>query len=79
MPSTLLLPLPLPADEVHIGSFVLNPTDPTQDYFNPLEKDPDRKPSVLRTDVIDFTNTIRDAGSKEVKVVLTDYFSTAID
>ena len=79
MPSTLLLPLPLPADEVHIGSFVLNPTDPTQDYFNPQERDPDLKPSVLRTDVTDFTNTIRDAGSKEVKAVLIDYFSTTID
>ncbi|KAK0515654.1 hypothetical protein JMJ35_001688 [Cladonia borealis] len=79
MPSSLLLPLPLPADEVHIGSFVLNPADPTQDYFNPLEKDPDLKTSILRTDVTDFTNTIRDAGSKEVKAVLTDYFSTTID
>ena len=79
MPSTLLLPLPLPADEIQIGSFVLNPTDPTQDYFNPLEKEPDLKPSVLRVDVTDFTNTIRDAGSKEVKAVLTNYFSTTID
>lgn len=79
MPSTLLLPLPLPADEVKIGSFLLNPSDPTQDYFNPQEKDPGLKPSILRVDVTDFTNTIRDAGTKEVEAVLTGYFSTTID
>ncbi len=79
MPSTLLLPLPLPADEVHIGSFLLNPRDPTQDYFDPREEKPDLKPSILRVDVTDFTKTIRDAGTKEVEAVLTDYFSTTID
>ena len=79
MSSTLLLPLPLPADEVYIGSFVLNPMDPTQDYFNPQEKEPDLKPSILRVDVTDFTNTIRNAGSKQVEAVLTDYFSATID
>ena len=79
MPSNLLLPLPLPADEVHIGSFVLNPMDPTQDCFDPQEWMPDLKPPILRVDVTDFTNTIRDAGSKEVKAVLTNYFSTTSD
>ena len=79
MPSTLLLPLPLPADEVKIGSFLLNPSDPTQDYFDPQEKDPDLKPSILRVDVTDFTNTIRDAETKEVQAMLTGYFSTTVD
>ena len=79
MPSTLLLPLPLPADEVKLGSFLLNPSDPTQDYFDPQEEDPGLKPSILRVDVTDFTNTIRDAGSKEVEAVLTGYFSPTID
>lgn len=79
MPSTLLLPLPLPADEVHIGSFVLDPSDPTQDYFDPREEEPALKPSILRVDVTDFTKIIRDAGSKEVEAVLTKYFSTTID
>ena len=79
MPSTLLLPLPLPADEVKIGSFLVNPSDPTQDYFHPQDHDPGLKPSILRVDVTDFTNTIRDAGTKEVEAVLTSYFSTTID
>ena len=79
MPCTLLLPLPLPADEVHIGSLLVNPRDPTQDYFDPREEKPDLEPSILRVDVTDFTNTIRDAGSKQVEAVLTDYFLTSID
>ena len=79
MPSTLLLPFPLPADEVKIGSFLLNPSDPTQDYLDPQEEDPGLKPSILRVDVTNFTNTIRDAGTKEVEAVLTGYFSTTID
>ena len=79
MPSTLLLPLPLPADEVRIGSFLVNPSDPTQEYFHLQEQDPGLKPSILRVDVTDFTNTIRDAGTKEVEAVLTGYFSTTID
>lgn len=79
MPSTLLLPLPLPADEVKIGSFLVNPSDPTQDYFDPQDFDPGLKPSILRMNVTDFINTIRDAGTKEVEGILTNYFSTTID
>ena len=79
MPSTLVLPCPLPADEVKIGSFLVNPGDPTQDYIVPQEKDPGLKPSILRVDVTDFTNTIRDAGNKEVEALLTSYFSITID
>ena len=79
MPSTLLLPLPLPAGQVDVGSFLLNPKEPTQDYFNPQSERPDLKPNVFRVDVSDFSNTIRDAGSKEVEAVLTDYFSTSIN
>ena len=67
MPSTLLLPVPLPAEEV----------EATQDYFDPLTEKPDLNPNITRVDVTDFTNTIQDAGSKEVETVLTDYFSTS--
>ena len=79
MPSTLVLPCPLPADEVKIGSFLVNPGDPTQDYIVPQEEDPGLKPSILSVDVTDFTNTIRDAGNKEVEALLTSYFSITID
>ena len=79
MPSTLVLPFPLPADEVKIGSFLVNPSDPYQNYIDPQEKDPGLKPSILRVDVTDFTNTIRDVGNKEVEGVLTGYFVTTFD
>ncbi|KAL2041495.1 hypothetical protein N7G274_005877 [Stereocaulon virgatum] len=79
MPTTLLLPVPLPVDEVRIGSFLLNPQDPTQDYYDPQEDEPEFRPNIIRVYLTDFSNTVRDAGSKEVETVLTDYLSTAVN
>jgi hypothetical protein len=58
---------------------LLNPQDPTQDYYDPQEDEPEVKPRIIRVDVTDFSNTIRDAGSKELETVLTDYLSTTVN